>query len=190
MDSATATSFATVIPASPITVTYSPITNKITFTTAGAPFSIIFNTIDNPPTFISTQHGYRELGFEQNVTYGPATTITSPNVVNFSGPNFAYLRSPMASIFNGRDMFFSNSTVTVTGGNILAKIPITENRNSVVNFIDESDQFLQWQNVGNKRLELYFTLGRRTDQVDFNGESFQVTIHGYSQDENSPYSYN
>lgn len=172
-----------------ITVSYDPITNKLTFESA-APFTILFDAANEVD-----QQGGLELGFRNDVLYnsvnnGLVWVIPSEFAVNFSGPNFVYLRSSLASVFNNNSIIFSNTTVTSTGGDILAMIPVTENRNSVVHYVDDSDQFLQWPDVGNKRVELYFTLGRRTDALNFNGHTFQVQFNGYSLKENAPYRYN
>lgn len=162
-----------------ITVTYSESTGKLTFKNTGAPGSQF------PITFTNTQHAYDVLGFDQNVIYlsalvGGVHTIEAPYVANFSGPNYMYLRSDIAGVFNGNEIYFSNTNVTVTGGDILAMIPIDQNRNSVVHYIDHTPYLFQWNSQGNKKLSFYFTLGKRIDPVDFNGESFQMRITGYS----------
>jgi hypothetical protein len=169
-----------------IVVTYDATTNKLKFKdTGGNAFTI---------TFSATQLANTELGFDtgsiSSSVISGETVIFSPNVVNFSGPNFMYLRASMASVFNNSEIFFSNSSRTSTGGDILAMIPIDQNRNSVVNYIDNTGHFFQWKSVGSKRLLFYFTLGRRTDAVDFNGQTFQLRIHGYSLSEGGLYRFN
>jgi hypothetical protein len=96
----------------------------------------------------------------------------------------------MAGVFNNEEIYFSNTTVTTTGGDILAMIPIDQNRNSVVYYIDASNHMFPWKTVGNKRFSMYFSLGRRTDVLDFNGIPFQVRLHGYSVKDNGPYKFN
>lgn len=175
-----------------VQVAYDPVTNKLVFTSSSA-FDLRFDTAD--PVTGRFQNGYTELGFRPAVIYNSALvsgdwTIASEFAVNFSGPNFVYLRSNMAGVFNNSEMYFSNTTVTNTGGDILAMIPIDENRNSVVYYIDHSNHMFPWKQTGNKRFSMYFTLGRRTDVLDFNGISFQVRMHGYSVKESGPFKFN
>lgn len=162
------------------------ITNKISFTnTLGASFSV---------TFPSNTYAYEELGFTStgstSILVGANHVVTAPNVANFSGPNFLYLRSPMASIFNNSEMFYSYSTKPNISNDILAMIPIDENRNSVINYVDQSNHLFQWKTRGDKRFSFYFTLGNRTQQLDLNGQSFQLRLHGYSIIEDGPMRYN
>lgn len=162
------------------------ITNKITFTnTLGAAFSV---------TFPANTYAYEELGFPStgtaSISVGPNHVVTAPFVANFSGPNFLYLRSPMASIFNNSEMFYSYSTKPNISNDILAMIPVDENRNSVINYVDQSNHLFQWKTVGQKRIKFYFTLGNRTTPIDLNGQPFQLRLHGYSLLEEGPMRYN
>lgn len=177
-----------------MTVTYDPVINKLVFRRAAA-FTILFSSSVVNGQGIPIQRGAEEIGFVQDVTATSSVVtgmqqITSPFVVNFSGPNFVYMRSHMASVFNNSDLFFSNTTITTTGGDILAMIPIDENRNSVTHYIDRSGHMIPWRTTGNKRVNVYFTLGRRLDILDFNGTTFQLRIHGYSLKESGPYRFN
>lgn len=169
-----------------IICSWSSTTNKITFeNTLNTPFNVSFN---------SAQLANEELGFPRgntaSVSTGPSHVVTSPFVVNFSGPNFLYLRSPQASIFNNTEMYFSKNNVDSLSGDILAMIPVDGNRFSVTNYVDQSANFFQWKTVGNKRFNFYFTLGNRTSPVDFNGQSFQLRLHGYSQLDEGPFRFN
>jgi len=168
-----------------VTVSYSNSTNKLTFT-SNAPFTIGFTT---------SMLANDILGFDNNVTVSSTLVsgnhvIVSPYVVNFSGPNFVYLRSSMASVFNNVEVYFTNTVKTNTGGDIMAMIPITQNRNSLVEYIDQSGQFFQWNSKGNREMSFYFTLGRRIRPLAFNGETFQLRLHGYSLKEEGPYRFN
>ena len=173
-----------------IDVEYSSITNKLTF------FSIaVFGFNIQFKNSTPSSNGYAELGFAHNVLYESVNYIVThrieaPFAAQFSGPNFMYLRSNMASVFNNEDLFFSNTTVTSTGGDILAMVPIDQNRNSVVFYVDQSNHMIPWRSRTNKRINMYFTLGRRTKPLDFNGHSFQVRLQGYMEKETSPYTFN
>jgi hypothetical protein len=182
---------ASQLPAN-IICTWEPITNKISFTnTSNVAFSVSFS---------NTQLANEELGFlpgsTNSVGTGSTHVVTAPNVANFSGPNFVYLRSPQASIFNNTEMFFSASTLSLNNsnllshGDILAMIPIDTNRNGVVQYTDNSAHFFQWKTYGNKRFEYYFTLGNRLEPLDFNGQPFQIRLHGFSPKDVSIYNYN
>jgi len=175
-----------------IICTWDAITNRITFSnTLNVSFSV---------QFTANQLAYEELGFRvgttNSVPAGTAHVITAPFTANFSGPNFLYLRSPQASIFNNTEMFFSASTTgsndadSISNGDILAMIPIETNRNGVTHYIDNSGHFFQWKTYGNKRFEYYFTLGNRKEPLNFNGQPFQLRLHGFSPKDSSIYNYN
>jgi hypothetical protein len=158
-----------------VTVAYSPITNKLTFT-----FSTI--STSNSVEFISTDRAYELLGFNPgtNLTVNNAGVIVqSRYACNFSGPNFITLRSNIASVFNGSSIYFTKKNET-TPEDALIIIPITENRNSVVFYESQPDKFFQWDDTNTRNIEIYCTLGNRDELIDFNGESFQIKIVGFS----------
>lgn len=177
---------ANLLPATMI-CSWDAVTNKISFkNTLNAPFNV---------TFAASEKANVELGFPTGdtaaVSFGTYYLATAPFVCNFSGPNFLYLRSNTASIFNNTEMFFSRNNIdTSNSGDILAMIPLEGNRNTVTNYVDQTNNFFQWKTIGNKRLEFYFTLGNRPERVNFNGQSFQLRLHGFSQSEDTPYRFN
>lgn len=151
-----------------VTITFSEITNKLTFS-AGSTVSVVFN---------SAQLAWQHLGMIAGTNTNGTTSFTTPNVATFSGPNYMYLRSSLASVFNQESLIFSQSGRT--GNNVLAIIPITENRNSIIFFNETRDRYFTWPTQGTKRLDLYFTLGQRLEPVNFNGEAFQVQFSSFS----------
>lgn len=158
-----------------VTVAYNPIRNLLGFT-----FASIIQT--NRISFSATQKAYEMLGFNVGDNYDPnlyGNLIASPKVCNFSGPNFITLRSNLASVFNGSSIYFSKKTET-TPEDAMIIIPITENRNSVVFYESQPDKFFQWDDTNTRNIEFYCTLGNRDEIIDFNGESFQVKIVGFS----------
>lgn len=162
----------TTYPALGVTITYSSITNKLTFT-GGASFSIVFT---------SAQLASEYLGFSNGTFNSTANVITSPNCVQFSGPNYLILHTKMASVFNDSSIYFSPSQpvgVPETRDKMTI-IPVTENRNSVVFYDLVLDRHFEWLDSSTRNIEFYFTLGNRSDIVDFNGTSFQVKLTGFS----------
>lgn len=158
-----------------VTVIYDPITNKLKFS-----FTSVNPT--NRISFTSSQKANELLGFNVGDNYDPlsiGSSISSPNVCNFSGPNFITLRSTLASVFNGSSIYFSKKNET-TPEDAMIIIPITENRNSVVFYESQPDKFFQWDDTSTRNIEFYCTLGNRDEVIDFNGESFQVKIVGFS----------
>lgn len=151
-----------------LTISYSDITNKLTFSAAGT------ITI----TFSNTQFAWELLGLNAGTNTNGTNTFTTPNVVSFSGPNYLLLRSSLASVFNQNSLTFSASTIY--GNNVLCMIPITENRNSVILFQETIDRYFTWPTQGTKRIDLYFTLGQRSTPVDFNGQPFQVVLGSFT----------
>lgn len=160
-----------------VTVGYNPIRNVLGFTFASlAPTNRI--------SFLVTQKAYELLGFNVGDNFDTdypelGNTVISPKVCNFSGPNFITLRSNLASVFNGSSIYFSKKTET-TPEDAMIIIPITENRNSVVFYESQPDKFFQWDDTSTRNIEFYCTLGNRDEVINFNGESFQVKIVGFS----------
>jgi hypothetical protein len=158
-----------------VSIAYSPITNKLSFTFASPNPS-------NQVAFISTDKAYELLGLNPgvNLTFNNlGVVVESPNACNFSGPNFITLRSNLASVFNGSSIYFSRKNET-TPEDAFIIIPITENRNSVVFYESQPDKFFQWDDTNTRNIEFYCTLGNRDEVMNFNGESFQVKIVGFS----------
>jgi hypothetical protein len=156
-----------------LTIGYSDITGKMTFTHSTNPVVVSFS---------ATQLAYEVLGFSAGTNTNGTTTLVTPFVVQMSGPNFLMLRSSLGSFFNRNDMVFSKTArrTAVDSNNILAMIPITVNRNGVIVYEDDdtNDTQFTWDTISDKQISFYFTLGNRNDIVDFNGSSFQLWISG------------
>lgn len=151
-----------------LTITYSLITGKLTFAKAGA-FSIVF---------AATEKAYELLGFPAGTTSG-TNTIAAPFIADFSGPNYCILHARLASVFNGSSIYFSETTEDVAQDS-LKLIAIDENRNSVVVYRNEREEYFEWFDTQCRNLEFYFTLGTRKETMSFNGNSFQLVVSGQS----------
>jgi len=151
-----------------LTITYSLITGKLTFAKAGA-FSIVFG---------ATEKTYELIGFPAGTTSG-TNTIVAPFIADFSGPNYCVLHTRLASVFNGSSIYFSETAEDV-GQDRLKMIPIDANRNSIVIYRNEREEYFEWFDTQCRNLEFYFTLGTRKELMTFNGNSFQLVISGQS----------
>lgn len=155
-----------------VTITYSQVTGLLKMT--GATVNASFNA--------ATEFAWQLLGFASAAgTNGGFTSFTLPNVAQFSGPNFCYLRSKIASVFNGSNLYFSKALGDSSQEDKLLMIPIDQNRNSVVNYITVADRYFDWADSQTRTLEFYFTLGdRSTEVMSFNGVPFQLVVTGFS----------
>lgn len=161
------------------TITYSNITGLLTIVNSAGNASIVFSP---------NQLAYELLGFNRTTLSGTGTLV-APNVANFSGPNYVYLRSNLATMFNQNEVNFSASfgtrlttPNTQQSNNILAMIPIDQNTGSVVIYEDQTQRYFWFSNTSFKRVNFYFTLGNRITPLALNGSSFQVKIHGFTKD--------
>lgn len=152
-----------------LTITYSQITNKLTFTHATTTISIglvPFSRLD------------RILGVDSGI-HG-VLSYTGPRVVQFSGPNYLVLHARMASNFNDSSIFFHRRLMQPPAQDNFIIVPVTENRNGVVFYENSNDQYFEWFDASTREMEFYFTLGDGEEEVDFNGTSFQIKLAGYS----------
>jgi len=154
-------------------VAYSPVTNKLTFTHT-SPITI---------TFSNSQKAWELLGFNAGSNTNGTTTLTSTNVIKFSGPNYLVLHSRIASVFNNSSIYFSKAQKEVSKEDRFVIIPVEANRNSVIFYSSIPLRFFEWFDTSSKTIEFYFTLGQREEIVDFNGETFQIKLAGYSHDQ-------
>ena len=153
-----------------VVITFSEITGRLTFTNANT-------TI----TFSSTQLAWQLLGMTANGTNGTIpTSFTTPFSYNFSGPNYCYLRSRMASVFNGTNLYFSKPLSDNSPEDKMILVPINQNRNSVVNYVTVADRYFDWFDSSTRQVDFYCTLGERNEVMDFNGVAFQVVLTGFS----------
>lgn len=152
-----------------ITVTYSATTNKLTFThSLGTALTI---------TFAANELAWQHLGFNAGVNTGP-TPYTSPNSVSFSGPNYVYLRSTFSSVYNQAKFINSRDTISRQNGDVLAMIPIKVDRNQINVYEPTDDDFFLVPSNHTQRIDFYFSLGERTDVLNFNGDVFQIILTG------------
>lgn len=157
-----------------VTITYSEVTGKLLFTSATV--NVSFNA--------NTEFAWQLLGFNSAAGTGGSvsTSFLAPNVAQFSGPNFCYLRSRISSVFNGSSLYFSKTSTDNSSEDKLMMVPIDQNRNSVVNYVTVADRYFNWADSSTRQLEFYFTLGNRTETMLFNGVPFQLILTGYSSD--------
>lgn len=156
-------------------------------------FSIVYNAVNGKLvfsyssnvviSFAATEYAWQWLGLNSGTTTTGVTTYTAPNVAQFSGPNYVYLRSNLASVWNNDKMFYSRS-IKDGSGDILMQIPITSNSGGVTDYQDVSQKFFRFTNSTTRQLDFYFTLGDLTTQgpdspLAFNGVPFVVKLHGY-----------
>lgn len=150
-----------------LSITYSGITGKMTFTHTTNPVVI---------TFSASQQAFDLLGLRAGTNTNGTTTFVTPDVCRFAGPNFLYLRSSIASTFNRDELYYSQQSQQVVPypNNILAAIPVTVGRYEVSFYTSNVQSFLEWNSITDKKFDMYFTLGNRTEVVDFNGHTFQL----------------
>jgi len=154
-----------------VTASYSTTTGKLSFAFAGS-ISVSFS---------AAEKAWELLGFNSG-TNGPATsTLQSPNVVNFSGPNYLYLRSNLASVFNDNSMIFSRNIRPGSANNAIKLIPVNVNSFGIIVFHEDTDRHYRWEQGGAREFEFYLTLGQREEVLDLNGGTFQLCIDGFSR---------
>ena len=152
-----------------LTITYSQITNKLTFTHASNNITIGFAFGTRLTQLLGVDSGNHGV-----------LSYTGPRVVQFSGPNYLVLHARMASNFNDSSIFFHRRLITPPAQDNFILVPVTENRNGVVFYENSNDQYFEWFDASTREMEFYFTLGDGEDEVDFNGASFQIKLAGYS----------
>lgn len=154
-----------------LTVSYSNVTGRLTFS-GNTTLTLGFGT---------TQRVWELLGFNAGNNTNGTSTITAPNVANFSGPNYAVLRARMASVFNGTSIYFSEILNDTSAEDRFIMVPIDQNRNSVVFYTSIPNRYFEWFDTQTRSMEFYFTLGTRSETLDFNGASFQIQLAGYAR---------
>ncbi len=154
---------------SAVTITYSQSTNKLTFTHATVP--IVFSTL--PFSRLPDILGI-------DIVPTGVTSYTGPRVIQFSGPNYLVLHARMASNFNDSSIFFHRRLQLPPVQDNFIIVPVTENRNGVIFYENNNDQYFEWFDASTREMEFYFTLGDSDEEVDFNGASFQIKLAGYS----------
>ena len=141
---------AALIAASPnsstYTVTFNVATQKfvITNTTGGAvtAFSFTFGL----PTNSGNVNPRLYIGFPGGVTSSTALVITSPNVVEASGPNYIYVNS--VRIGQMTNLYLPKGAFNLGGGNAgpqMAKVPVTVQPGGII----------YWQDPGKQKKKVY-----------------------------------
>ncbi len=174
------------------TVTYTSVTNKITFTASATDYTFIFGSagggLDSNGQVILPNSGNRNprlwIGFPAGTSSSVAKVLVSPNSIQLSGPNYMLLNSTI--IGSGIHGYLPKGAIALGGGPSgpqMAMIPINVNENGIILWQDPSP--LMWFNRDTKTsltaLDFYFTLGNlgsSTTQypLAFNGIPFSLKI--------------
>ena len=138
-------------------ITYSSITNKITFQHSTYNF-----------TFLSSSTCYRILGFSDNKSYASSSFILkSANCINLHTINSIFLLSNL--------MTYNISSSIPNSQNILCQIPVNNSPNSIIHFYNQNNfrtnLFLKYLNDISLRL-----VDEYNNDIDLNGLHFRVTI--------------
>lgn len=136
------------------TLSYSKITNKLTFT-AGSGVAIVINS----SSFL------RQFGFSKSQHTG-TTTLTSDLVVDLMPLKNVYIKLNNLSIANSKNG---------KGTKVVAKIPITEGRNGIVNYLAHSNISSE---IYDSKLDLIEIIlcDDDNEEVNFNGVPFSLSL--------------
>ena len=138
-------------------ITYSSITNKITFQHNTSNF-----------TFLGSSTCYRILGFSDNKSYTSSSFILrSANCINLQTVNSIFLLSNLLT--------YNISSSIPNSQNILCQIPVNNSPNSIIHFYNQNNfrtnLFLKYLNDISLRL-----VDEYNNDIDLNGLHFRVTI--------------
>ncbi len=148
---------AILVPA--ITITYSPITNKLTFTAAQT-ITITFDA-----NGMNDMIGFNVPG---QASFGGTTTVTSPNGCNFSGPNYIVVHCNLGCLLQQR-LLTTSPTNLANSNNVIGHIPVNRNRNDVIYYECPTNHYFDIDLPIFNYIEFYFTLGKRLTPMSFNG---------------------
>jgi hypothetical protein len=162
------------------TVSYSSVTQKMTFTTTKSGVTSFTFTFG-----LSTNAGNKNprlyIGFPGGTTSSSGTTLVSPNVVLISGPNYLYVNS--AKIGQLTNVYLPQNATNLGGGNggpQMAKIPVNVISSNVIYWQDPDPE--KWFDLDNldtlSQIDFYLTLGNTTSQLplQLNGLSFSIKL--------------
>jgi len=161
-------------------VSYSSITQKLTFTclkVGVTQFSFTFG--------LDTNSGNKNIrlfmGFPGGETLSTFNTLRSPNAVLVSGPNYIYVNS--LAIGNLTNVYLPQGSINLGGGNAgpqMARIPVNTTSGSVIFWQDPDPQkWFDLENLGTlNQFDLFLTLGNTTTQTPLrlNGLSFSIKL--------------
>ena len=139
------------------TITYSSITNKITFKHSTYDFTIL-----------SSSTCYRILGFDENKSYtSQLLTLVSVNRINLHTINSIFLLSNLLT--------YNISSSIPNSQNILCQVPVNNAPNSLIHFYNKNgfrtNLFLKYINNINLRL-----VDEYNNDMNLNGLHFRVTL--------------
>lgn len=160
-------------------------TYKLTITNndmAAGTFTLTFGAagnsgFDNPRLWL----GF-DAGSISSTAVAGVATLTAPNVVNLTGPNYLYLSSQ--ALGQLVKMYLPDGAEDLLGtdarGPQIARIPVNANPGGIILYDDPSQYYwFDTENLVNlSSLDLYFTMGNLyyPFPVDFNGAQFSVKL--------------
>lgn len=136
------------------TMSYSKITNKFTFTANNGAVIIL-----NDSSFL------RQFGFSEKQHTG-TTTLTSDLVVDLMPTKNVYIKINNLSIGNSKN---GSST------KVVAKVPITEGRNGIVNYLAHSNISSELYDTKLDLIEIILC-NDNDEEIDFNGVPFSLSL--------------
>lgn len=157
-------------------VTISLTTGKMTISSTVA-FYLGFNINNADLTATGAYDPRIIMGFNNgysSTTLTKAASITAPNVVRFSGPDYVYVNSARLGILNRTTLHQNN---LADSGSIAAKIPVTVNPGGLITWVDPDPLHYYYAHSATiDHIDLWLTLGTSPVPLDLNGASFQVKI--------------
>jgi hypothetical protein len=162
------------------TCIYNSATQVFVTTVSSGDFTLTFGTNLNDP---GQSNPRLWLGFSGGANTSSSSTLTSPSVIQLTGPNYIYICS---RVIGGQIKLYLSGDGQINPGNTgadgpqIARIPITSQPGGVTFWQDPVP--LMWFDTGNSALnqnfDIYCTLGTATDSapLQFNGASFTVKL--------------
>jgi len=148
-------------------ITYNIISNKLTFTGAGATLSISFNDTTN-------KFWGPVLGFPFQSTQS-GTTLTSVQGINLAGDDVIYLCSTRISPHLNTSVYLNQGYTVPNLSSAICQIPVNVNRNESIQYANP-----QWfyQTIGATRIDSldFFFCNSRGKVLTFNGLSFTLKL--------------
>lgn len=159
------------------TITYSNLLNKLVFTNTPAggvtSFKLQFLTAeDNTSCF-------QFLGLKGGDNFSTGLTLTTPNSILLSGPNYAFINSrKYGQLTNNILPTGARNLGGGTRGPQLASVPITGGPGDIIAFDDKNPHMFFSIGTSNQfqEIDLYITIGNYSQVVDFNGIGFSVKL--------------
>ncbi len=168
------------------TVTYAPITQKLTITSNGgngSHFNLAFGNDINDPGWLNPRLWLGFFGGVNVSTIGAGAgppTLVSPFVLQVTGPNYLFLNSyslgPLCKLYLPAN--YQAGGQVSSDGTQLAKIPVTVQPGGVNYWSDPAPQY--WFDLENQsniaQLDFYLTMGTNPQPITLNGATFSLKL--------------